>query len=103
MESGESLPGFETGRGLSITEKVRIKGLIERTRVVVVETMRGADVVDEEEEVDFDEDEREYGHIDIERSMNEEDAEGARWEMEIARVYDRTVVELGDVLGDGGT
>lgn len=39
LDSGETLPGFEGGRGVNPTEKVRIKSLVERTRVAVVEVM----------------------------------------------------------------
>lgn len=86
-ETGETLPGFEGRRGVSGTEKVRIKSLIERTRVVVVEVMtRGEYEIEEESGEGGDED------------MMDLDAE-TDFAMEVARVYDRTLVELGDTLG----
>jgi len=94
VETGEALPGFGGGRGVNDTEKVRIKSLIDRTRILVVEVMNAADFDDEAEEEMTTEDE----------SMDEGtggDAmdEDSGWEMEIAKVYDRTVMELGDALG----
>lgn len=80
VESGEPLPGFESRRNIvSGTEKVRIKSLIEKTRVVVTEKMGESGAVDEEE-MDMDGLDDEYG-------------------MDVARVYDRTMVELGDEIG----
>lgn len=96
LDSGDVLPGFETGRGLSTTQKVRIKSLVERTRVIVVDAMRGADSIevyesDDEEGQDNDDDDDEDDMDDVE--------EVGQLEMEIAKVYDRTLVELGDTLG----
>ena len=107
METGEILPGFETGRAVSGTEKVRMKSLVERTRLVVVNVMAGggsteASVQDEEPEADT---EDEYGigqETDVEMDeelLEEEERAIDRREMGIAKVYDRTMVELGDLLG----
>ncbi|KAL2042073.1 hypothetical protein N7G274_005261 [Stereocaulon virgatum] len=99
-ETGEQLPGFEGGRGkLSTTEKVRLRGLVERTRVAVVEVAgKGVSVADAqtgietEDEFTNDEDEDEnFMEVD---EMHVEGNHG-RWEMEVARVYERTIVELG--------
>lgn len=98
VETGEALPGFETGRHVSGTEKVRMKSIVDRTRGVVAEVMsrrggggdggsRVEDVTETEteDEMDVDDgDETVYGGV----------------EMRIARVYDRTVVELGDTIGN---
>ena len=80
VESGEALPGFQGRKNLvSATEKVRIKSLIEKTRVLVTDKMSESGVGDDEDEeppADYDD---EYG-------------------MDVARVYDRTLVVLGDEL-----
>ncbi|OCK84561.1 hypothetical protein K432DRAFT_257551, partial [Lepidopterella palustris CBS 459.81] len=93
IETGEALPGFEGGRGISTTEKVRMKSVVERTRVTVVDIMSVGDVHpdDGEEHMDTDEDD----------SMDEDenDVEGNLWEMDIAKVYEITIGELGDTLG----
>lgn len=98
IETGEALPGFSGGRGkVSVTEKVRVRGVVERGRVVVVEVAgggtEGGETGDEEGE-----DEEEDG--DDGEDMMVEGNHG-RWEMEIARVYERTVVELGLALDTG--
>ncbi|KAI9807478.1 MAG: hypothetical protein M1825_005418 [Sarcosagium campestre] len=107
VDSGDSLPGFDRGRGLSTTEKVRIKSLVERTRVVVVETMRGGDAAEEAESEDEDADddasiENEGTGDDEDDSVYQDEGYGTKWDMDIARVYDRTVVELGESIGEKG-
>ncbi|KAI9817266.1 MAG: hypothetical protein M1827_001379 [Pycnora praestabilis] len=95
IESGEALPGFtNTMRTLSTTEKVRLKSLVERTRLVVVEVMRSGDV--EEEAKEDTETDIEYDDEDMEDEVEHVE----RWDMEIARVYDKTLVELGESIGD---
>lgn len=110
-ETRETLPGFEGGRGkLSTTEKVRMRGLVERTRVAVVEVARkGGSVTDTESAA--------RSNVDTEDEVTTEDEEDdamegmrvdgnhGRWEMEVARIYEKTVVELGvslDTSGLGG-
>ena len=107
-ESGEILPGFQGGRGkLSTTEKVRMRGLVERTRVAVVEVAgKGESVTDTEgiaqstvdTGVGFTTDD------DVDDAMEEMQVDGnhGRWEMEIARVYEKTIVELGLSLNPSG-
>ena len=103
VETGDALPGFEGGRGrLSTTEKVRIKGLVERTRVSVVE-IAGKDgsidaasgtmatMTDTEKDLVTDNDDA--------VKDREDDLGHGIWEMELARVYERTLVELGESLG----
>lgn len=106
VETGEVLPGFEgRGRRVSQTEKVRIKGVVERTRVSVVEVAgKGEESVDGTTQdgiaedsnmgmsVTEDEGYAEVGEMDRYES----------WEMGVARVYERTVVELGETLGGDG-
>ncbi|KZF24262.1 hypothetical protein L228DRAFT_245169 [Xylona heveae TC161] len=100
LSTGEVLPGFETSsRALSTTEKVRIKSLVERTRVVVVESMRRGEYEEEEEEEEDDTNDESNGNDEDDTDMDFGD-EADRWEMEIARVYDRTIVELGESLGN---
>ena len=109
-ETGEVLPGFAGGRGrLSTTEKVRMKGLVERTRVAVVEVAAtGGSVTDTESIARSDaetEDDFAPDH-DEDDGMGEIPAVGhhGSWEMEVARVYEKTIVELGlslDTYGMG--
>lgn len=109
VQTGVKLPGFESGRGrLSTTEKVRIRGIVERSRVAVVEVsgkdgsmMDSASGLNSGTETDD-----EYTTVrttdteDIERGYDE--AGHGRWEMEVARVYERTIVELELFLDSSG-
>ncbi|KAB8446257.1 hypothetical protein FH972_025238 [Carpinus fangiana] len=102
LDTGAPLPGFSTdegnfgklGGGVTGTEKVRIKSLVERTRVVVVEVMNASEFEVEEE--------FESGHADdSDDPMAEargDDVDFTDYNMDVARVYDRTLVELGDSL-----
>lgn len=121
-ESGAPLPGFETRRNVvSMTEKVRIKSIAETCRMVVME-VRGRD--DEEEEEEEEEEGGDGGSAsdDDDEDMVDVLGNGAgaglsangngndmdyretpgRWEMEAARVYERTIQLLGDELGKQG-
>lgn len=90
-DSGDSLPGCERGSGVSGTGKVRIKSIIERTRVVVVEVMSSGEYEQEESTSDLESEAEDMRDVDFDYSTD--------YDMEIARVYDRTIVELGDTLG----
>ncbi|KAL0264279.1 hypothetical protein SLS55_000226 [Diplodia seriata] len=104
VETGDVLPGFEGGRGVNATEKVRINSMVHYARSGVVEVMLRYDPemddADEEDEetaeesgvdVDLGEAAGDYGVDD------DGDVEGT-WDMKTAKVYDRTLVELGDDL-----
>ncbi|KAL9104527.1 MAG: hypothetical protein Q9163_000558 [Psora crenata] len=103
-DSGEQLPGFDGGRGkLSTTEKVRMRGLVERTRIAVVEVAgKGHNVTatdrstQTDDDVDYEDDDATIEGINI-------DGNHSRWEMEIARVYEKTIVELGTSLDNSGS
>jgi hypothetical protein len=95
METGEPLPGFESGQKVNDTEKVRIKSLVERTRLTVVDVMSSGDFEASEaepDETDADSADNMDGNVEL------PDLETG-WEMEIAKVYDRTILELGDTIG----
>lgn len=105
VESGERLPGFENRRGVSGTEKVRIRSLVERTRRSVIESLKSGEMEemseeeDSEDKMDTDDgDDLEGGLILEGDGPYAPDQEEESWEMQIARVYDRTMVELGDSL-----
>ncbi|KAL1848792.1 hypothetical protein Plec18170_007803 [Paecilomyces lecythidis] len=105
-DTGAPISGFENRRNVvSMTEKVRIKSLAEACRIAVVEARDREDSrVTEEEEADGmnvdetgdeNEDDEVYG---VDSYVDAPD----RWEMEGARVYERTIQLLGDELGKGG-
>lgn len=108
VDSGERLPGFENRRGVSGTEKVRIRSLIERTRRSVMESLKSGEL-DETYESNEEDNDDENMDLDDEGGLEGElilegdgpyapGEEEESWEMQIARVYDRTMVELGDSL-----
>lgn len=108
VDSGERLPGFEGRRGVSGTEKVRIRSLIERTRRSVMDSLKSGEMEEDSYESgeEDDGDQMETGDDgDLEGELILEGDgpyapghEEESWEMQIARVYDRTMVELGDSL-----
>lgn len=89
---------------------VRCKSLVESTRVLVVEVM-SRDVEEEEEEEDRGLGDREMADTDTEMGTDTEDEAGA-WNggedededdehnMDVARVYEKTLTQLNEVLGD---
>ena len=100
VETGERLPGFESRRGISGTEKVRIRSLVERTRVSIVEAFKRGEFefedIDEENDADKMDTDIE-GELVLEGDEDDVDDEDS-WDMQLARVYDLTIVELGDSL-----
>jgi hypothetical protein len=96
--TGEILPGFDNVHGgLSRTDMVRLKSLVEATRVLVVEIMskvpesedNGVEQSEIETEVETD--------MDIDPDGESTLVEGGN-DMEIARVYAGILVELGNLL-----
>jgi hypothetical protein len=104
VETGELLPGFETGRKVNGTEKVRLKSLVDQTRMTVMDVI-GIAGVEEDESVNDEtetEDDFETGdemNIDDEVGNERDEERFGEREMGVAKIYDRTVVELGDTLG----
>ena len=116
VETGQALPGFTAAAGIgadrkvgkvSVTEKVRIRGVVERTRVGVVEVAGGDGGGTEMEggrgRGDWEGEMTTGGEDEEEEDEEDMRVEGhhGRWEMEIARVYERTVMELGLALDVG--
>ena len=102
IETGEPLPGFETGRRVTGTEKVRMKSIVERTRGIVADVMsKGGGDDDEGSRVEDVTDTETGDEMDVD-DLGEDDEDEQHLsgiEMNIARVYDRTIVELGDTIG----
>ena len=109
--SRDVLPGFEGGRGrVSVTEKVRLRGIVGGTRVrVVVVAGKGERGLGKDDGGMDDSGGETEGQVvtdgDVTADEAAMDVQGnhGRWEMEIARVYERTIVELGVSLDGNGT
>ena len=89
--TGESLPGFgNISQGLSRTDMVRLKSLVEATRVLVVEAMsKAADA--EDDAVEESEMETDYMDVDADGESTLEAGHG----MDAAKVYAGTIIQLG--------
>lgn len=102
VETGEALPGFQNRKGISGTEKVRIRSLVERTRISVMEAFKRGEFEPEVVEDEVDEDQMDVD-LDGELVLEGDDFEAEEddsWDMSLARVYDQTIVELGDSLAE---
>ncbi|KAK4555738.1 hypothetical protein LTR86_006958 [Recurvomyces mirabilis] len=111
IETGERLPGFFGYKGVSDTEKVRIRSLVERTRVGVVEAFKKGELdMDEgDEDVKQSEEENDDDDMDLDDelvlenpSSNVGDDDDDSHDMQLARVYDHTIQELGGSLEGPG-
>lgn len=121
VQTGATLPGFNNGQGrVRTTEQVRIKGLVERTRVAVVEVagkdermmmdLGSMDLGNARRIIETEDDFTTDGSETMDESTNDGETtsgfnteEGSRnWEMDVARVYERTIVQLGLSLNSFG-
>lgn len=118
IDSKETLPGFENGiRGVvTKTDMVRCKSIVEQTRVVIVEVMSKQpdenDGNDESETEDETEKEVTEAETDTEGNYSAAESTGfvdPNWEdpddelhMDVARVYEKTLVQLGEVMDQAG-
>jgi hypothetical protein len=103
-ETGDPLPGFEGNRGgMTRTEMVRCKSLVEAMRVLIVDVMSGeresddhrADTTDQSEQTGTDT-EMESAYTDNESAWTGEEERGH--DMDVARVFEKTIVQLGEAL-----
>ena len=113
--TGEPLPGFESGRRVSTTDKVRLKGVVDRARLTMVKVLSGESAVGDGDDVgdtsDTDAGDDSPSMRDRQDTVtfegfenNDDDVDdeedGDEWEeRNIASVYAKTIGELGDVLG----
>ena len=99
-ETNEDLPGFENGLrcGMTTTDMVRCKGIVEQTRVVIVDVMTQEPEDLAHDEVVSDMDGGDISTADESEAGNENEAEDELF-MDVARVYEKTIVQLGERLG----
>lgn len=113
VESEEVLPGFEEvgQRWLSRTDVVRLKGILDGTRVVLFDVFEKGDrerrrrseerTDGEEEETDVDM-EKETDDETV-RGREEEDDEDEEESMDLALVYESSLIQIDHFLGQGTT
>ena len=85
------MPGLESGRRMTVTEKVRLRGLVERTRIQLVDVSKSNEFAKEPGAVLSD------GLI----SDNSADEDPPEYpfdlDLDVARVYERVLVDLSDL------
>lgn len=99
--SGEVLPGFENGkRAMSTTDMVRCKSLVEAARIQIVDTMSKGEEEEEEKEesASVDESGADTDPMTNAPSLDEDEGDD-RHHMAIAKVYEATIMQLGEHLG----
>lgn len=86
--------------GMSGTDMVRCKSLVEATRVLVVDVM-GREGVDDNTDIETaSETEAENEGMSIDQHSSPwDDSEDEEHNMDVARVYEKTIVQLGKSLG----
>ncbi|KAK0744660.1 hypothetical protein B0T21DRAFT_407742 [Apiosordaria backusii] len=101
--TSEPLPGFFTassptgGSGLSRTDMVRLKSTVQQTRVIIVEVLDSDEEAGRVEEID-DQDGQDGEDEDDFDGEGWNDREKERLYMDVARVYENTLVKLGELL-----
>ncbi|KAL7920786.1 hypothetical protein ACQKWADRAFT_150310 [Trichoderma austrokoningii] len=104
IETNDTLPGFENGlrAGMSTTDMVRCRSLVEQTRVLMVEVMSSGEQDEEEEEEDDETegDETEGGEGYDAGGDSAWDIDEEKLHLDAARIYEKTIVQLGRRLGD---
>ncbi|KAL1839636.1 hypothetical protein VTJ49DRAFT_1297 [Mycothermus thermophilus] len=109
-ETHEPLPGFDKGlrSGLSRTDMVRCKSTVQHTRVLVVDVMSKREGEGEEDGGESrDQTGDEYDDSGAEGSRQRgglglEDDDNEELHMDVARVYEKTLVKLGETLAESG-
>ncbi|KAK0644100.1 hypothetical protein B0T16DRAFT_430410 [Cercophora newfieldiana] len=116
-ETKEPLPGFENGlrAGMSRTDMVRCKSMVQQTRVVIIDVMSEEPEEEEEEQVaqqpaeeddDSDDGPTDWAKVDLSKNSKKKtqlyDDDDDSMFMDMARVYEKTLVKLGETLMDGG-
>ncbi|PNH39546.1 hypothetical protein VD0002_g4402 [Verticillium dahliae] len=111
IDTKEPLPGFENGlrAGMTTTDMVRCRSLVEQSRILVMEVLSSnteetddADLDDGgESDTDNDRDALSVANLGTGQGSTAwvEDDE-ARLSMDVVRVYENTIVQLGNRLGD---
>ncbi|RSL57680.1 hypothetical protein CEP51_014199 [Fusarium floridanum] len=105
IETNESLPGFENGLrgGMTTTEMIRCRSLVDQCRVLMVEMMTDP-AEDEEDEEEEDSDTDIDMDADTDTGVNGwggvEDDDEMRLQMDAARVFEKTIIQLNERLGE---
>ena len=109
VKSGETLPGFENGSrgGMTTTDMVRCRSLVEQTRVLMVEILGNASWADDDDDGEAEEVDDSDIAIGMSDTGGTNVARYAAWDFEdedmhldAARIYQNTIFRLGESLGE---
>jgi hypothetical protein len=104
IDSGYALPGFQGKRGgMTRTDMVRCKSLVEGMRVLVVDVMSKEGSADNPDPVDTDTNEQTGTDTDMDAAYGDNESawgDERSHDMDVARVFERTIVQLGESLGN---
>ncbi|CAJ0540779.1 Ff.00g077210.m01.CDS01 [Fusarium sp. VM40] len=102
IETHETLPGFGNGLrgGLTTTEMIRCRSLVDQCRVLMVEVMRDPTEEDEEDEEPVTDTDTDMEGPAIRGWGGVEDDDEMMLQMDAARVFEKTIVHLNERLGD---
>ena len=92
--TGQPLPGFESGQRITMTEKVRLQGIVERTRVQIVDVARTHDFEDEAASDLGGSTTADESDAGIFASRGDQD--GDDLDLDVAKVYEKTLAKLAD-------
>ncbi|CAE7219162.1 hypothetical protein PTNB85_10043 [Pyrenophora teres f. teres] len=110
--TGHQLPGFDGRRTVTTTDKVRLKGIVDRTRLTVTRVVSKESVVgddddyigdsmdtDAESETDASGRQATVRFEGFENNEDDDEQDDDWEERGVATIYEKTIGELGDVLG----
>ncbi len=98
IKSKDTLPGFENGirAGMTVTDMVRCRSLVEQTRVLMVEILSGTHEIEEDDPSLSDTD---YATNSTKAPVSW-DIDDDAIHLDAARIYENTIIHLGERLGD---
>lgn len=102
IDSNESLPGFENGlrAGMSTTDMIRCRSLVEQTRILIVEVMSSGDFEEDESDGEAETGTESDNAGPNSKGMPSWDIDDESRHLDAARIYQFTIVQLGERLGD---
>ncbi len=102
IDSGHSLPGFRGKRGgMTRTDMVRCKSLVEAMRVLIVEVMSKEALADIPGSTDTDGNEQTGTDTDMDTAYGDSESawdDELNHDMDVALVFEKTIVQLGESL-----
>ena len=103
IDNGYALPGFQGKRsGMTRTDMVRCKSLVEGIRVLIVEVMSKEGLADTTDSIDAHANDKTATDTDMDDTYEDNEStwdDERSHDMDVARVFEKTIVQLGESLG----